>query len=371
MSGKKIRVGVIFGGKSGEHEVSLTSAKNVIAAMDKEKYEVVPVGITKAGDWISGPEVMAQLTATASMPPQLAAQTAANRVSFSGDSLAPQGAGVGQLDVIFPVLHGPLGEDGTIQGLLELANLPYVGCGVTGSATAMDKAIAKDLFRANGLPIVPHQVVLRRAWQANRAQVIARLEAELSYPMFAKPANLGSSVGISKADHAAELQAGLDEAARFDRKLIVEAGIEAREIEVSVLGNDDPEASVPGEVIPSREFYSYAAKYIDDDSRLLIPAPLTTAQMEQIQEMAIAAFKSLDCAGLARVDFLMDKQTEAIYLNEVNTMPGFTAISMYPKLWTASGLPYPKLIDRLIELALERFEDKQQSDTSFEISAAE
>ena len=374
MSKRKIRVGVIFGGKSGEHEVSLTSARNVMAAMDSQKYEIVPIGVNKAGLWLSGPNILAQLTEVAKMPPRLAAQAAppaASPVSFSGGSLAPQGEAVGRLDVIFPVLHGPMGEDGTVQGLLELAGIPYVGCGVTGSATAMDKAIAKSIFQAHGIPIVPHQVVLRRTWQASQEAVLDQLETALTYPMFAKPANMGSSVGVTKAKNRKQLQAGLNEAARFDRKLIVEQGVEAREIEVSVLGNDQPQASVPGEVVPSREFYSYAAKYIDDESDLLIPAPLTPAQTGQIQDMAVAAFLALDCAGLARVDFLMDKNTDAIYLNEVNTMPGFTTISMYPKLWEASGLSYSALIDRLIELALERYEDKQQTSSSFDVTHAE
>ena len=371
--GKKLRVGVIFGGKSGEHEVSLTSAKNVIKAMDKSKYEIVPLGISKSGLWLSGSEVMAQLQAAATLPPHLAAQAAeqADPVNFKGGSLVPQGEQVGQLDLIFPVLHGPMGEDGTIQGLLELANLPYVGCGVTGSATAMDKVIAKSIFQAHGLPIVPHQVVLRSRWQTDPEGTLDQVEAALNYPMFTKPANLGSSVGISKAKNRAELQHGLTEAARYDRKLVVEQGVNAREIEVSVLGNDTPQASIPGEVIPSREFYSYAAKYIDDNSQLLIPAPLTTAQTEQAQQLAIAAFQSLDCAGLARVDFLLDKASEQLYINEVNTMPGFTAISMYPKLWEASGLPYSQLIDRLIDLALARFEEKQQLDSSFDVAHAE
>ncbi|RME46614.1 MAG: D-alanine--D-alanine ligase, partial [Caldilineae bacterium] len=280
-------------------------------------------------------------------------------------------AGLGALDVIFPILHGPLGEDGTVQGFLELANLPYVGCGVTASAAAMDKAVSKSLFRAHGLPILPYRVILRRDWRRDRAAILAQLEADFHYPLFTKPANLGSSVGVSKAHNRAELEAGLDDAARYDRKLIVEQGIEAREIEVSVLGNDDPIASVPGEVIPSREFYSYAAKYIDDASRLLIPAPLPPAQTESVRAMAVQAFRAIDGAGLARVDFLMDKTSGEIYLNELNTMPGFTNISMYPKLWEASGIGYSELIDRLIELALERHAEKEELDTTFDVSQAE
>ncbi|MFQ5577820.1 MAG: D-alanine--D-alanine ligase family protein, partial [Anaerolineae bacterium] len=328
----------------------------------------------KEGLWLAGESVMEQLTAETTLAPQLAARAAEpahSLVPFLDNSVVAAETGPGRLDVIFPVLHGPMGEDGTVQGLLELANLPYVGCGVTGSAVAMDKAIAKDIFKANGLPIVAHQTVLRKIWRQDPDGVLARLEAGLEYPMFTKPANMGSSVGIHKTRNQAELRAGLTDAARYDRKLIVEQGIEAREIEVSVLGNDDPIASTPGEIIPSREFYSYAAKYIDDASRLIIPAPLTPAQTKAAQRIAVQAFKVLDGAGLARVDFLLDKATGRLYLNEVNTMPGFTAISMYPKLWAASGISYPELIDRLIELALERHADKQQTTSFFDVSEAE
>ncbi|HEY84591.1 MAG TPA: D-alanine--D-alanine ligase [Chloroflexi bacterium] len=373
MTNNKLRVGVIFGGKSGEHEVSLVSAQNVMDAMDKSKYEIAPIGITKAGLWLSGERVMKQLAGETTMPPQLTAravESARSLVSFLDDSVAAKSSSLGALDVIFPVLHGPMGEDGTAQGLFELADLPYVGCGVTASAAAMDKALAKDIFKANGLPVLPHLSILRKDWQRQADTIIAKIEAELSYPVFVKPANMGSSVGINKADNAAELRLALDEAAQFDRRLIVEQGIAAREIEVSVLGNDDPIASAPGEVIPSREFYSYAAKYIDDSSDLLIPAPLTPAQSEAFREMAARAFQALDGAGLARVDFLMDKESGQIYLNEINTMPGFTAISMYPKLWEASGISYADLIDRLIELALERHTDKQQTTSFFDVSNA-
>ncbi len=372
-SKQKIRVGIIFGGKSGEHEVSLTSAQNIIAAMDKNKYKIVPIGITKQGLWLTGDTVMKQLTAAATMPPQLAAvggQAKRSLVPFLDDSVVAKGSKMGALDVIFPVLHGPMGEDGTVQGLLELADLPYVGCGVIGSAASMDKAIAKDIFKANNLPILPHLTILRKTWRARPAETVAHIEAQLHYPIFVKPANMGSSVGISKTHNHAEMEAALAEAAKYDRKLLVEQGIEAREIEVSILGNDDPIASVPGEVLPSREFYSYAAKYIDADSQLLIPAPLSAAQTASVRRYAVQAFQALDCAGLARVDFLLDKSTGAIYLNEVNAMPGFTEISMYPKLWEASGISYPELIDRLIELALERHADKEQTSSSFNVSEA-
>lgn len=377
MTNKKIRVGLLFGGKSGEHEVSLTSAQNVIAALNPTKYDIVPIGISKTGRWLTNPNVLAQLKAAAALPPKLAGppeptaiETSQNLVTFLDSSLMSTASHGQPLDVIFPVLHGPLGEDGTVQGFLELADIPYVGCGVTGSAVAMDKAVAKDIFQTHGIPIVPHRVILRRTWQKEPEAIIQQLEQHLPYPMFAKPANLGSSVGITKAKNRTELAASLNEAARYDRKIVVEQGVNAREIEVSILGNDAPQASIPGEVIPSRDFYSYAAKYIDDSSELLIPAPLTAAQTDQIQTIAIAAFQALDCAGLARVDFLMDKETDEIFLNEINTMPGFTAISMYPKLWAATGLSYPELVDKLIELAFERYQDKTQTVQSFDVSQA-
>lgn len=370
---KKIRVGVLFGGRSGEHEVSLTSAKGIMAAMDPTKYEVVPIGITKAGQWLTGEKVHQQLLAAAAGHPIIEAEArrAAGEPAAETAILALGVAETGGLDVVFPVLHGPFGEDGTIQGFLELVDVPYVGAGVTASATGMDKAITKDVFRAHGLPIVTHRVFLRRQWQQAPEQVIAECEAAMPYPMFVKPVNLGSSVGIHKAKNRVDLQAGLADAARYDRKLIVEQGIEAREIEVSVLGNDEPIASLPGEIIPSREFYSYAAKYLDNQSELLIPAPLSPEHTDLIQKLAIMAFQALDCAGLARCDFLLEKATGEVFVNELNTMPGFTPISMYPKLWEASGLSYPALIDRLIELALERHEDKRQSQTLFDVEGAE
>jgi D-alanine-D-alanine ligase len=286
-------------------------------------------------------------------------------------SLALSVPELGPLDVIFPLLHGPYGEDGTVQGFLELIDVAYVGAGVTASAAGMDKAICKDIFAAHGLPQVAHRTFLRRRWQREPEAVLAECEAALSYPMFVKPANLGSSVGIHRVVDRSALAAGLADAAQYDRKVIVEQGLNAREIEVSVLGNDQPEASVPGEIIPSREFYSYAAKYLDNSSELLIPAPLAPEQSEQVRALALKAFKALDCAGLARCDFLLDRQSGELFINEVNTMPGFTPISMYPKLWEASGLAYGDLIDRLIELARERYEDKQQSKTTFDVDTAE
>lgn len=367
---RKIRVGVLFGGRSGEHEVSLTSAKGIMDAMDKKKYELVPIGVTKEGQWLTGGDIHRRLLAAAAGHPALA-DVAAQVEPSTENSLTLPISETGPLDVVFPVLHGPFGEDGTVQGFLELAGVPYVGAGVMASALGLDKAVCKKIFEAHHLPVLPYLSILRRQWQRDPESVIAACESALTYPMFVKPANLGSSVGVHKAKNQAGLRAGLDDAARYDRKLLVEQGVEAREIEVSVLGNDEPIASAVGEIIPSREFYSYAAKYLDNTSQLLIPAPLSQEQSEQVRQLAVAAFRALDCAGLARCDFLLDKADGRLYLNEINTMPGFTPISMYPKLWEASGLPYSQLIDRLIELAIERFEDKQQSETNFDVENAE
>jgi D-alanine-D-alanine ligase len=378
MTQGKIRVGILFGGQSGEHEVSLTSAQGIMKAIDKDKYQVVPIGITKNGHWMVGGDPMKALRTTADIPAALAARVA-DEMEALQTVLVPLDPGHSplstvsaplELDVIFPVLHGPYGEDGTVQGLLELTGLPYVGAGVTASAVGMDKAIAKDVFRTHDLPVLSYRVVLRADWEADPTSLVTDCEAVLRYPMFTKPANLGSSVGVSKARTRDELIAGIDEAARFDRKLIVEQGIEAREIEVSVLGNEDPIASVPGEIIPSREFYSYAAKYIDDASDLLIPAPIDNKQTEQVRQLAIKAYKAVDCAGMARVDFLMDKVTNKIWLNELNTIPGFTPISMYPKLWEATGISYTELIDRLIQLALQRHQDRGRTVKTFDVTTA-
>ena len=367
---KKIRVGVLFGGRSGEHEVSLASAQGIMGAMNTAKYAIVPIGITKAGQWLTGKDIHQRLLDAAAGHPALAEATAVTKPSTE-NALALPISETGPLDVIFPVLHGPFGEDGTVQGFLELVGVPYVGAEVTASAVGMDKAISKKLFEAHDLPILPYRVFSRRQWHSQPETVLDRCEAALIYPMFVKPANLGSSVGVHKAKSRDDLRAGLTDAAHYDRKLIVEQGVEAREIEVSVLGNDEPIASVPGEIVASREFYSYAAKYLDNQSDLLIPAPLSPEQTEQAQQLALAAFKAVDGAGLARCDFLLDKASGELYLNEVNTMPGFTPISMYPKLWEASGLSYSQLIERLIDLALERFEDKQQSKTTFDVDKAE
>ena len=361
MAKKKLRVGILFGGRSGEHEVSLRSAASILKAIDRKKFEVVPIGISKNGHWLGGEQAQALLGGNVA-PLQLEAS--------AGGGLEQSSALTGSLDVIFPVLHGTFGEDGTIQGLLELADLAYVGSGVLGSAAGMDKDAMKKLFAACGLPQTPHVTLLRAEWKADPKRCQKVIEKALAYPLFVKPANLGSSVGISKVHDRSKLAAAMDLAASFDRKLVVEQGVggpgaKPRELEVAVLGNDAPEASVVGEIVPAKEFYDYEAKYQlsgPDESVSIIPAKLTAAEQKQIRIMAIQAFRACDCAGLARVDFLMEPAVRGtkpkIYLNEINTMPGFTSISMYPKLWEASGLPYRELIDRLIELARERQAEK-------------
>ncbi|PYQ97564.1 MAG: D-alanine--D-alanine ligase A [Acidobacteria bacterium] len=376
---KKLRVGVIYGGRSGEHEVSLASAAAVFQNLDPERYEPVPIRIEKDGRWIL-PDRAPSLVSAAEVIHSAAAKLdpsggsrEAHLVAHPGnDTLMtidrhqaqPVVSGLG-LDVVFPVLHGPYGEDGTVQGLLELANVPYVGAGVLASAVGMDKATMKLVFTAKGLPVGDYEVVLKRDWQRDERAIMKAAVDRLGFPMFVKPANLGSSVGISKARHATELRAAIDLAAGFDRKIVIEAAIpQAREIECAVLGNDEPEASVPGEIIPGREFYDYEAKYLDDSSKTLIPAPLTEAQTVEVRTLAIRAFKAVDCSGMARVDFLLAGDSGVLFVNEVNTIPGFTTISMYSKMWAASGLPYPKLVDRLIALALDRHAEKQQLRTS-------
>lgn len=370
-SAQKIRVGVIFGGRSGEHEVSLQSAQSVMAALDPEKYTVIPIGIDKDGRWLTGDPMAALTDGRAPRQPATLLPDPESASLMQVETTArPTGlTAVTELDVIFPVLHGPYGEDGTVQGLLELANLPYVGAGVVGSAVGMDKAIFKQVMAAAGLPVLPWQLVLSSRWRQEPDNVLASLEAQFTYPVFTKPANLGSSVGICKCHGRDELAAGLAEAAAYDRRLIIEQGVDARELEVAVMGNDDPIASVVGEIRPRRDFYDYVAKYVSDDSELLIPAPLAPAQAEQVRTLALQAYRAIDCAGLGRVDLLLDKKTGQLYLNEINTIPGFTRISMYPKLWEASGVSYGQLLDRLIALALERHEAKETVKKSYEVRA--
>jgi len=380
---KRLRVGVLYGGRSGEHEVSLASAAAVFGNLDRTRYEPIAIRIEKDGRWaladrppttMSAAEVIEHARLEAARPSRTGREVhlmaRPSEETILSIDRRPSRADEGQavvtglnLDVIFPVLHGPYGEDGTMQGLLELANVPYVGAGVLASAVGMDKAFMKIAFVAAGLPICPYQVVLRHEWQANRDTIAADLEKSLRYPMFVKPANLGSSVGISKAKTRPELLDAMDLAGSFDRKIVIEAAVQdAREIECAVLGNDNPEASVPGEVIPSREFYDYEAKYLDDGSKVIIPADVGPKTAAEIQRLSILAFKAIDCAGMARVDFLLSP--EKIFVNEVNTIPGFTTISMYSKLWDASGVKYPALLDRLVALALERHAEKQQLRTS-------
>jgi len=374
---KKLRVGIIYGGRSGEHEVSLASAAAVFQNLDPERYLPVAILIEKDGRWALPTRppaitVAADVIQGAKKELREATREAHLVAHPGGDTLLTVDrrdsgavvAGLG-LDVVFPVLHGPYGEDGTVQGLLELANVPYVGAGVLASAVGMDKAAMKMMFAANKLPICDYHAFLAPDWRHDERGVMTTIATKLGFPVFVKPANLGSSVGISKARHATELRQAVELALQFDRKIVVEAAVpKAREIECSILGNDDPEASVPGEVIPSREFYDYEAKYLDEGSKLLIPAPLTDAQVADVRRLAIAAFKALDGAGMARVDFLLGGDTGILYLNEVNTIPGFTTIGMYSKMWAASGLAFPALLDRLIALALERHAEKQQRRTS-------
>ena len=375
---KKLRVGIIYGGRSGEHEVSLASAAAVFQNLDPVRYEAVAIRIGKDGRWSLPSEPPKVMKAADVIKGALTAQGGAeaaekpdrhvrdvHMIAHPGGDTLMSGTGGVKLDVVFPVLHGPYGEDGTVQGLLELANVPYVGAGVLASAVGMDKAAMKLVFAAKGLPICDYEVVLKRDWQRDERAVLQAVATRLGFPLFVKPANLGSSVGISKARHAAELRAAIALAAQFDRKIVIEAAVpKAREIEVAVLGNDDPEASVPGEIIPSGEFYDYDAKYVSDDSRSVIPAQIDEAQAAEVRAMAIAAFKAIDGAGMARVDFLLAGDSQVLYLNEVNTIPGFTTISMYSKMWDASGLPYAQLLDRLIALAIERHAEKQQLRTS-------
>jgi D-alanine-D-alanine ligase len=375
---KKLRIGILFGGRSGEHEVSLLSAASILKAIDKTKYEIVPIGITKQGQWITSSDAQRLLSGEAKPAPVLAKKATSKSVQLNASAeLVQQSGTLAQtLDVIFPVLHGTFGEDGTIQGLFELADIAYVGSGVLGSATGMDKSAMKQLFAAAGLPQTPHVNLIRSEWKADPKRCIKLIEKKLNYPVFVKPANLGSSVGISKVHDRSELTPAMDLAASFDRKLIIEEGVggpgaKPRELEVAVLGNDTPTASVVGEIVPGAEFYDYNAKYHSDASIPIIPAKLSKSESNKIREMAIAAFRACDCAGLARVDFLMEPSIKKkkgkkarparIYLNEINTMPGFTSISMYPKLWEATGLPYKQLVDRLIDLAVQRHSEKQQT----------
>ena len=384
---KKLRIGILFGGRSGEHEVSLISAASVISALDPKKYEAVPIGISKDGRWLAG-------TAAHKMLPPFAenahGKPALGEVLRTGESvmlsadpnvaaLVPASnswgpmesgrAGAVHVDVVFPVLHGTFGEDGSVQGLLDLAGLPYVGSGVLGSAVGMDKDVQKRLFLQAKLPVGEFLAIPRAEWEKSRAKTLRAIQKKFRFPVFVKPATLGSSVGMTKAHDAKELATAMDFAGEFAQKIMVERSIRGREIEVSVLGNEDPKASIPGEIIPHREFYDYAAKYLEEGTRLLIPAKLSKAQVKKFQDYAVRAFRTLECLGMARVDFFLEHRTGKILLNEINTIPGFTSISMYPKLWEASGLAYPALLDRLIELALAQHRERQRTKYTIELPA--
>ncbi len=352
----KLRVAVIFGGRSGEHDVSLMSARAVLSVLDPAKYEVTQIGITREGHWLTGEDVIGKF--------ENGKLNGLEHFVLSADPSVRNTQY--EADVFFPVLHGTFGEDGTIQGLFEMADVAYVGAGVVGSAVGMDKGVFKEVMRANNIPVVESALVLRNEIEKNLNSVIEKAEKAGAYPLFTKPANLGSSVGVTKCHNRSDLQEGLLEAAQFDRRVLVERGVtNVREVEVSVLGNDEPVASVCGEILPSRDFYSYESKYIDGTSGLEIPAQLPHETSEKIREYAVRAYKLIDCAGMARVDFFVEKDTNKIYLNELNTIPGFTKISMYPKLWEASGLPYAKLVDRLIELAMQRKAERDRTSHTY------
>jgi D-alanine-D-alanine ligase len=363
---EKTRIGVIFGGRSGEHEVSLMSARSVLSVLDPQKYDVVEIGITHEGAWFTGKDVLAAFEKNDLkdlVPAVLLPEPQQQGMLYTreGVELRP----VARLDVIFPVLHGTFGEDGTLQGMLELADVAYIGAGVLGASVGMDKILFKDVMRANGIPVVDSLNFSRQQIRGEIESVIAQIEKTLTFPVFIKPANLGSSVGITKCRTHSDVYEGLMEAAQFDRRVLVESGVNGREIEVSVLGNDAPIASIAGEIRPADDFYSYDAKYINDNSELLIPAPIDEATMQKVREIAVKAYTAIDCAGMARVDFLLDRDTNQVYLNEVNTIPGFTKISMYPKLWDATGIKYPQLVQKLIDLAVERKADRDATVRSY------
>ena len=370
---KKIRVGIIFGGRSGEHEVSFCSASSIIKAIDKDKYTVVPIGITKEGRWISPQDSELALKSGKIEGKNtvilLNDSFSKSLVCIDNNQKLDKSSALEKLDVIFPVLHGPYGEDGTVQGLLELANISYVGAGVAASAISMDKDFMRMVFQQKGLPILKWMTIKRKEWQENKEKILSLVQNGFEYPLFVKPANLGSSVGITKVHKKEELEKAIDLASSYGRKILIERGLEeVREIECGVLGNDEPRASVVGEVKPAGEFYDYDSKYTEEGTQLIIPADLPDRVSQEIQRIALSAFKAVDAAGMARVDFFVSKKENKIYLNEINTIPGFTSSSMYPRLWEASGISYPELIDRLIQLALERHQDKKQNKISYDES---
>jgi len=373
MKTEKIKVGLIFGGRSGEHEVSFCSASSIIKAIDKDKYTVVPIGITKEGRWISpqDSEVALQSGKIEGKSTVILLNDPYGRalVRIDNNQRLDKSSALERLDVIFPVLHGPYGEDGTVQGLLELADIPYVGAGVAASAISMDKDLMKTIFKQKDLPILKWLTIKRKEWQKDKEKILSLVQDDFEYPLFVKPTNLGSSVGITKVHKKEELEKAIDLASSYDRKILIEEGLEeVREIECSVLGNDEPQTSVVGEVKPAGEFYDYDSKYIDEGTQLIVPADLPDGVSQEVQEIALLAFKAVDAAGMARVDFFVSKKENKIYLSEINTIPGFTSVSMYPRLWEASGISYPDLIDQLIQLALERHQDKNQNKISYDES---
>ena len=373
MKTEKIKVGLIFGGRSGEHEVSFCSASSIIKAIDKDKYTVVPIGITKEGRWISpqDSELALQSGKIEGKNTVILLNNPSGKalVRIDNNQRLDKSSALEKLDVIFPVLHGPYGEDGTVQGLLELADIPYVGAGVAASAVSMDKDLMKTIFQQKGLPILKWLTIKRKEWQKDEEKILSLIQNNFEYPLFVKPTNLGSSVGITKVHKKEELEKAIDLASSYDRKILIEEGLEeVKEIECGVLGNDEPQASVVGEVRPAGEFYDYDSKYIDKETQLIVPADLPDGVSRKVQEIALRAFKAVDAAGMARVDFFVSKKENKIYLSEINTIPGFTSVSMYPRLWEASGISYPELIDRLIQLALERHQDKKQNKISYDES---
>jgi len=373
MAERRLRIGVLFGGRSGEHEVSLQSARAVMAALEEAGHEVVPIGVTRQGRWLVSGDPLHALSSgdaagerSVTMLPE-PGRTGLVPLAEREDDLEPLAGPppIGTLDVLFPVLHGTFGEDGTVQGLFELAAVPYVGAGVLGSALGMDKVVQKTLWRGLGLPVVDFLSLRRRDLEDDLDAALNRVELSISYPCFTKPANLGSSVGVSKARNRAELEAGLQVAARYDAKILVERGVDARELECGVLGNDEPIASVVGEILPGADFYDYRAKYLDAGSQALIPADISPDLAAEVRRLAVTAFKAVDAAGLARVDFFLERGTDRLYVNEINTMPGFTEISMYPKLWLASGLSFAELVTRVAELGIERYAERARNETTF------
>jgi D-alanine-D-alanine ligase len=373
MKTEKIKVGLIFGGRSGEHEVSFCSASSIIKAIDKDKYSVVPIGITKEGRWVSPRD--SELALQSGRIEGKGTVTLLNNpsgtalVRIDNNQRLDKSSTLEKLDVIFPVLHGPYGEDGTVQGLLELADIPYVGAEVAASAISMDKDLMKTIFQQKDLPILKWLTIKRKEWQKDKEKILSIIQNNFEYPLFVKPTNLGSSVGITKVHKKEELDKAINLAASYDRKILIEEGLEeVREIECGVLGNDEPQVSVVGEVRPAGEFYDYDSKYIDEKTQLIVPTDLPEEVSGKVQQIALLAFKAVDAAGMARIDFFVSKKENKIYLSEINTIPGFTSNSMYPRLWEASGIPYPELIDQLIQLALERHQDKKQNKISYEES---